>query len=200
MTSHAQVLPSNTKTQPYIDPFIFFFRGSTRTRHFYFYFLLNMPKLSTTNYPLHHQLPHPLHQPPTRTRHHTRNRHERCQPGTCKLPSIGPTPSGHGQSPCPTTPRPTPSRSTGSPSPDVHNCTQVRPPGPDRCSVYRDRPLSDPPKTPVPGCLSLALLQKPRSGVVIFLGNRRPGTGDRGPAGDRVFVFSENTKCHHGRI
>ncbi len=56
------------------------------------------------------------------------------------------------------------------------------------------------PKTPVRGGLTIACSGKPLSGVVSQLQNRRPGPGNRGPAGDRVLVFSENTKCHHGRL
>jgi hypothetical protein len=42
------------------------------------------------------------------------------------------------------------------------------------------------PKTPVPGGL--------------WSWGPETGTGDRGPAGDRVLLFSENTKCHHDRL
>jgi hypothetical protein len=56
--------------------------------------------------------------------------------------------------------------------------------------VYRDRPSSDPPKTPVRGGLFFALLQKPRSGVVSFLHKRRPEpeTGDRPVTGFWYFL------------
>ena len=71
------------------------------------------------------------------------------------------------------------------------NYAQVRPPGPDRCPVYRDRPLSGPPRTPVPGGLWFTLLPKPRSQVVSDPGDRRPGpgTGDRPVTGFWYFTF-----------
>jgi hypothetical protein len=78
--------------------------------------------------------------------------------------------------------------------------SQVRPPGPDRCPVYRDRPLSDPPKNPGPGwCHLLDPPKKPGPGWCHLLdppkktgpgwchlcptGRPAPGTGTGG--GDR---------------
>ena len=56
--------------------------------------------------------------------------------------------------------------------------------------MYRDRSLSDPPKNPVRGGLTITCSKKTRSGVVSFVHKRRPGpgTGDRPVTGFWYFL------------
>jgi hypothetical protein len=79
---------------------------------------------------------------------------------------------------------------------------QVRPPGPDRCPVYRDRPVSDPPKNPGPGwchlldppknpgpgwCHLLDPPQNPGPGWCHLCPTGRPAPGTGTGGGDRFF-------------